>query len=119
MDQQDKPKNHLPRVWGGENVSPPMLMGLYSQAGRGEITAHLVGLEGLARIFTVFTKKEIGDEGSYNPTSSAKALEAVATRRRVDIETLRYLGGLVGEEITHAKERARKTLIGALKFLSG
>jgi hypothetical protein len=111
MDQDNKPRDYLPRVWGGENVSPPQLMNLYTMASHGEITAHLVGLNGLTKIFTVFTEIGAESENPYNPSSRPQALEAVASRKRIDVTTTRYLGALVGEEITHAKERARKRLI--------
>jgi hypothetical protein len=111
MDRADKTGAPLPRIWGGERVSPNGLMGLYTQAARGEISVHVVGLEGLKKMFTVFTEK--GEEGDspYNPPSRAEALKAVANRRDVEITTLRYIGALVGEEITYAKEAARKRLL--------
>jgi hypothetical protein len=97
MDQANKPQDYLPRVWAGERVHPSHLMNLYSQATRGEITVHIVGLEGLVKMLTVFT--EAGNVGNdpYNPPSRATALEAVAQRRRVDVSTLKYIGALVGE----------------------
>jgi hypothetical protein len=101
----------LPIIWGGEPTNHAQLMGLYRRAERGEITVHLVGLEGLRKILTVFTEMSSGkDENPYHPSSGENALEAVVQRKQVDEPTLRYMGALVGEQIAHAKKEARERL---------